>query len=140
MKTPIQELLKLESDLTHMFDSDQRVAMAILEYIRNNKKEILEKEKENNMTEKYNGYTNYPTWRVNLEIISEIDFSECDYKITASHLEELVQDIVIYNGNDCTENSLAADYARAFLAEVNYHELASYLNEQIEERINENTN
>lgn len=46
MKTPIQELLKLESDLTHMFDSDQRVAMAILEHIRNNKKEILEKEKE----------------------------------------------------------------------------------------------
>jgi hypothetical protein len=59
MKTPIQELLKLESDLTHMFDSDQRVAMAILEHIRNNKKEMLEKEKENNMTEKYNGYTNY---------------------------------------------------------------------------------
>lgn len=42
----MQELLKLESDLTHMFDSDQRVAMALLEYIRNNKKEMLEKEKE----------------------------------------------------------------------------------------------
>ena len=46
MKTPMQELLKLESDLTHMFDSDERVAMAILEHIRNNKKEMLEKEKE----------------------------------------------------------------------------------------------
>jgi len=46
MKTPTQELLKLESDLTHMFDSDQRVAMALLEHIRNNKKEMLEKEKE----------------------------------------------------------------------------------------------
>ena len=44
--TPLQELLKLESDLTHMFDSDQRVAMALLEHIRNNKKETLEKEKE----------------------------------------------------------------------------------------------
>ena len=46
MKTPMQELLKLESDLTHMFDSDERVAMAILEHIRNNKKEMLEKERE----------------------------------------------------------------------------------------------
>lgn len=45
MKTPVQELLKLESDLTRMFDSDERVAMAILEHIRNNKKEMLEKEK-----------------------------------------------------------------------------------------------
>lgn len=42
----MQELLKLESDLTHMFDSDQRVAMALLEHIRNNKKEMLEKEEE----------------------------------------------------------------------------------------------
>ena len=46
MKTPLQEILKLESDLTHMFDSDQRVAMALLEHIRNNKKEMLEKDKE----------------------------------------------------------------------------------------------
>jgi len=44
--TPIQELLKLESDLTDMFDSDQRVAMALLEHLRINRKEMLEKEKE----------------------------------------------------------------------------------------------
>ena len=46
MKTPMQELLKLESDLTHMFDSDERVAMALLEHIRVNRKEMLEKERE----------------------------------------------------------------------------------------------
>lgn len=44
--TPLQELLKLESDLTHMFDSDQRVAMALLEYIRENRSKMHEKEKE----------------------------------------------------------------------------------------------
>lgn len=44
--TPLQELIKLESDLTRMFDSDHRVAMAILDYIRNNKKSLIEKEKE----------------------------------------------------------------------------------------------
>ena len=46
MKTPLQELLQYESDLTNMFDSDARVAGAILEYIRTNKKDMLEKEKE----------------------------------------------------------------------------------------------
>ena len=45
MKTPLQELIQYESDLTNMFDSDVRVAGAILEYIRTNKKDMLEKEK-----------------------------------------------------------------------------------------------
>lgn len=44
MKTPLQEILKLESDLTYMFDSDQRVAMAILEHIRNNSKDLLDRD------------------------------------------------------------------------------------------------
>ena len=45
MKTPLQELFEYESDLTNMFDSDVRVAGAILKYIRANKKNMLEKEK-----------------------------------------------------------------------------------------------
>ena len=43
-KTPLQELIQYESDLTNMFDSDVRVAGAILEYIRSNKKDMIEKE------------------------------------------------------------------------------------------------
>lgn len=61
MKTPLQDLLKLESDLTNMFDSDQRVAMAILEHIRSNRNDMLEKE--NRMIIGYayeiNGHMNY---------------------------------------------------------------------------------
>ena len=45
MKTPLQELFEYESDLTNMFDSDRRVAGALLEYIRTNKKDMPEKEK-----------------------------------------------------------------------------------------------
>ena len=44
MKTPLEELLEYESDLTNMFDSDTRVAGAMLEYIRTNKRDMLEKE------------------------------------------------------------------------------------------------
>jgi len=46
MQTSINSLLELEDSLTHMFDSDQRVAMAILEYLRNNKKMLRDKDKE----------------------------------------------------------------------------------------------
>ena len=44
MKTPLQELLEYESDLTNMFDSDARVAMALLYYIRMNRKKMLSEE------------------------------------------------------------------------------------------------
>jgi hypothetical protein len=140
MKTPIQELMQLESDLTHMFDSDKRVAMAILEHIRNNKKEILEKEKENNMTEKYNGYTNYATWRVNLEIVEQIDIEfavEENLRYDADMVKEWVEFAVF---GDESKGDFMSSYARAFLNEVNYHELANNLNEEIEERIKYNTN
>lgn len=138
MKTPIQELMQLESDLTHMFDSDKRVAMAILEHIRNNKKEILEKEKENNMTEKYNGYTNYATWRVNLEIVEQMDIEfavEEDLRFDADMVKEWVEYAVF---GDEDPGNLMSSYADSFLSEVNYYELASYLNEEIEERISKN--
>jgi hypothetical protein len=46
MKTPVQELLNYTTDLLHTFDSEQRVAMAVLDYLKTNKKAMLEKEKE----------------------------------------------------------------------------------------------
>ena len=35
----LKDIIELETKLTQMFDSDQRVAMALLEHIRNNKNE-----------------------------------------------------------------------------------------------------
>ena len=36
---------------------------------------------------KYNGWTNYATWRINLEILGDIEFEE---KVNADYLEEIV--------------------------------------------------
>ena len=47
MKTPIQELLQLESELTYTFDSDTRVAMALLDHIRANREQMLEDDRKN---------------------------------------------------------------------------------------------
>lgn len=91
------------------------------------------------MTEKYNGYTNYATWRVNLEIVEQMDIEfavEDDLRFDAGMVEEWVEYAVF---GDVNPSGLMASYARSFLSEVNYYELASYLNEQIEERIKYNT-
>ena len=79
MKTPLQELLEYESDLTNMFDSDTRVAMALLYYIRTNRKKMLGEEqlyKNVNRveviqhSEPYNGraYTNYNAKDVEVQL------------------------------------------------------------------------
>jgi len=80
---------------------------------------------------KYNGWTNYATWRVNLEILGDIEFEE---QVSADYLKEIVYDCVLNKkvANDC----LAADYARAFLSQVNYYEIAEHINEELELQTN----
>ena len=71
--------------------------------------------------QKYNGWTNYATWRVNLEMF---DGSE-DYW-TAESARELVEEI-IYSS---TPEGVARDYALAFLSDVNWHEIAEHYQDE----------
>jgi len=73
---------------------------------------------------KYNGWSNYATWRINLEILSDIEYEE---EVTADYLEEIVEDVVFSNYDD-TNNGLMEDYARAFLNNVDYNEIAVAIN------------
>ncbi len=77
------------------------------------------------MTDKtYNGWTNYATWRVNLEIFDGGDFSHYsvgDFKACA---EDMIEQ---------TSTGLAQDYALAFLSEVNWYEISKHYVEQLEE-------
>jgi hypothetical protein len=75
----------------------------------------------------YNGWTNYATWRVNLEILGDIEFDE---QVSADYLKEIVEDVVFsqYDGM----NSLMYDYASAFISEVNFYEIAQSINEELE--------
>jgi hypothetical protein len=75
----------------------------------------------------YNGWTNYATWRVNLEILGDIEFEEI---VTADDLKEIVEDCVF--NNTVEKDCLAADYARAFVSEVNFYEIAQSINEELE--------
>ena len=75
--------------------------------------------------EKCNGWTNYATWRINLEILSDMEFEE---QVHMVDLKDLVEELVFIDVNEC----LAADYARAFIAQVNFHEIAESINEELQ--------
>ena len=81
------------------------------------------------MSKKYNGWTNYATWRVNLEIIDGIEF---EVKTCAEDIKEIVEDIVFsqYDGI----HSLMYDYAKAFISQVNFYKIAESINEELDEQ------
>jgi hypothetical protein len=76
----------------------------------------------------YNGWTNYATWRINLEIFDGfniLDFypdTEPDVHEFTIFLQKYVEEILEEN-----DNELAVSYALAFISYVNWSEIASHL-------------
>ena len=72
----------------------------------------------------YNGWTNYETWRVNLEIFDgyDPDGQEVDHET----LKDMAEELILMDVDDTT---LVASYAMTFLSEVNWHEIAKHINE-----------
>ena len=87
----------------------------------------------------YNGWTNYATWRVNLEIfdgttLRDLSLHHRDLWEVKSALKEYAQDTIEH---DC-KNDLTLSYARAFLDDVDWHEIAQHMMEPDEDE-EENT-
>jgi len=91
------------------------------------------------METKYNGWYNYATWRINLEIIDgsadllkeQGGFRDIgDLKV---FLREYVEDAITLPDN--CGNTLTESYAMAFISDVNYHEIAEHLIEDYPELI-----
>ena len=76
-------------------------------------------------TEKYNGWTNYATWRINLEIFDGLYSDMEGEQATAESCKDYAEEVVSESGE-----GLALDYAMAFIASVNWQEIADHLNEQ----------
>ena len=81
----------------------------------------------------YNGWTNYATWRINLEIFDGFDPIE-DWglereTLTESELAELLEGHAEELVSETAPEGLALDYALAFMADVNWHEIASHMME-----------
>jgi hypothetical protein len=74
--------------------------------------------------EKYNGWTNYATWRVNLEMFDGGDFAsdnDLDAYDLGDSLREMAYDTLSESGS-----GLVLDFSLAFLSDVNWHEIAEH--------------
>lgn len=76
----------------------------------------------------YNGWTNYATWRVNIECIDginlyEMDWPKDDIHSLADTLKWHVEDYIAWH----TSEGIGRDYALAFLSDVNWHEIARHM-------------
>ena len=88
----------------------------------------------------YNGWTNYATWRINLEIFDGMEpsdmgcftrYEEPDVSDVAKYLEDYVDEVLCTyaSGGPCGEG-VTLDYARAFVSQVNWYEIAEHFCEQ----------
>lgn len=81
--------------------------------------------------ETYNEWTNYATWRVNLELFDGYDWDNTEYSDVlelAGFLESSAGD-AITNYGELDESTLAVQYAGAFLNDVNWYEIAEHVAE-----------
>lgn len=67
----------------------------------------------------FNGYSNYATWRVNLEL-----FQNAKGDWDADSCKEYVMQTIIH------DRTKALEYANAFVHQVDYKEIAKHINEE----------
>jgi hypothetical protein len=78
----------------------------------------------------YNGWTNYATWRVKLEMFDHDHLDQVfDLSLDPWSLRNVLQDYVeghIYESGG-GEGNIAVDYALAFIKDVNWMEIAEHM-------------
>ena len=84
------------------------------------------------MNVKREGWTNYATWRVNLELLGDIVFED---SVTVDELKEIVEDVVFSQYELGNGSHLVEDYARAFISQVDFYEIAEHINEELDEQV-----
>ena len=73
-------------------------------------------------TETYNGWTNYETWRVNLEFFNGGDWEGWEPGAMREAVEEMIDDAEPFN--------LVIGWARAFIDAVDWNEIWRAYNEE----------
>jgi len=89
------------------------------------------------INEEYNGWTNYATWRVYQEIIEDREWTEEEIEVlNEEYIDALVEKVVfeeyeeaVIKGKAGGNFGLMEDYAKAFLDNVNYREIAEAIKE-----------
>ncbi len=93
--------------------------------------------------ETHNGWSNYATWRINLELwddnswIENIDEKFEDIYALRQYLKDTTEEML---EGETTDASLVLSYALAFLNDVNWHEIAEHIVENHSDIIRESEN
>ena len=82
---------------------------------------------------KYNGWSNYATWRVYLDIFSDFDDENTFDLLDSIECEEIAIHSLFVQSNDVKESDLVTQYAKLFLEQVDFKEIAEHLNELIKD-------
>ena len=78
--------------------------------------------------EKYNGWTNYETWKVNLELLDGVTAKDLfGRKCEGEEVQEYIEDLTY---DQCQPRSFSRDCVLLFLSDVNWDEIAEHLNEE----------
>lgn len=88
----------------------------------------------------HNGWKNYETWRVNLEVFNDYDYfieifninADTDVFELAEQLQEYLAEIFEINV-DGERASLVLSYAHAFVSNVDYKEIAKHMIESVKQ-------
>jgi len=75
----------------------------------------------------YNGWTNYATWRVNLECIDGLNPHDMGWPMDAYELADALRDHVESYIVCTTSEGVGRDYAMAFVSDVNWFEIAEHM-------------
>lgn len=80
----------------------------------------------------YNGWTNYATWRVNLEMFDGLEHEEMfdldqEAYDLGHDLKAYAEELIDMSFSDPNAPILARDYALAFLSDVNWYEIAKHM-------------
>jgi hypothetical protein len=77
-------------------------------------------------TTEYNGWTNYATWRVNLEMFDGTDWASHN-DLDAYDLGQMLRGITEDHLESQTHPGMTLDYALAFISDVNWREIAQHM-------------
>ena len=96
--------------------------------------------------QRYNGWTNYATWRVNLELVDDMsehwqevieenftddggyikNEDDCLYELS-NYIEDHVEEVLFAHVEDQTfPYGIIESYARAFMSDVNWYSIAKH--------------
>lgn len=73
--------------------------------------------------ERYNGWTNYPTWRVHLELVDGVEFESTDTYQLGREIKTFCEDYL----DQMADDGLVKDFAIAFIDNVNWYEIAEHI-------------